>query len=208
MSSPSWFQFLTIAGALAAVNSVLIGGTIGLAVQAGTGTLAASASVGAIIGAAALAGHFARQRAIWHAARRQRGLLTAAMTGQILLAWLKLLALDGDLTRTRAEPRTLRPGAARRRPAGPRGTAAPPEDPGILAMGRGHHHRVAALRRAPASSLNRANHPSYPGRKPVEPPRHPARQPGHRHTQTLRSRRKRGPADVQRQPSNPMKDRS
>jgi Transposase DDE domain group 1 len=32
--------------------------------------------------------------------------LTAAMTGQILLAWLKLLALDGDLAT--AEPRTLR----------------------------------------------------------------------------------------------------
>ena len=33
--------------------------------------------------------------------------LTAAMTGQILLAWLKLLALDGDLAR--AEPKALRP---------------------------------------------------------------------------------------------------
>jgi hypothetical protein len=32
--------------------------------------------------------------------------LTAAMTAQILLAWLKLLALDGDLAR--AEPKTLR----------------------------------------------------------------------------------------------------
>jgi hypothetical protein len=32
--------------------------------------------------------------------------LTAAMTGQILPAWLKLLALDGDLAT--AEPRTLR----------------------------------------------------------------------------------------------------
>jgi hypothetical protein len=32
--------------------------------------------------------------------------LTAAMTGQILLAWLKLLALDGDLAK--AEPRALR----------------------------------------------------------------------------------------------------
>jgi hypothetical protein len=32
--------------------------------------------------------------------------LTAAMTGQILLAWLKLIALDGDLAT--AEPRTLR----------------------------------------------------------------------------------------------------
>ena len=32
--------------------------------------------------------------------------LTAAMTGQILLSWLKLIALDGDLAR--AEPKTLR----------------------------------------------------------------------------------------------------
>ncbi len=39
MSSPSWYQFLTIAGALAVGNSVLIGGTLGLAVHAGTGTL-------------------------------------------------------------------------------------------------------------------------------------------------------------------------
>jgi hypothetical protein len=83
--------------------------------------------------------------------------LTAAMTGQILLAWLKLLALDGDLAR--AEPKTLRPGAARRRPAGARGPAAPPEDPGILAVGRGDHGRVAAHRRAPASPLSSANHP-------------------------------------------------
>jgi hypothetical protein len=29
------------------------------------------------------------------------------MTAQILLAWLKLLALDGDLAK--AEPKTLRP---------------------------------------------------------------------------------------------------
>jgi hypothetical protein len=32
--------------------------------------------------------------------------LTAAMTAQILLAWLKLLALDGNLAR--AEPKTVR----------------------------------------------------------------------------------------------------
>ena len=32
--------------------------------------------------------------------------LTAAMIAQILLAWLKLLALDGDLAK--AEPKTLR----------------------------------------------------------------------------------------------------
>ena len=69
VSTPFWYQFLTIAGALAVVNSVLIGGTFGLAVQAGTGALAASAPVGVITGATALAGHFARQRATWRAAR-------------------------------------------------------------------------------------------------------------------------------------------
>jgi hypothetical protein len=37
------------------------------------------------------------------------------MTGQILLAWLKLLALDGELAR--AEPKTLRPGCCTPRPA-------------------------------------------------------------------------------------------
>ena len=37
VSSPSQYQFVTIAGALAVVNSVLIGGTPGLAVQAGMG---------------------------------------------------------------------------------------------------------------------------------------------------------------------------
>jgi len=52
------------------VDSVLIGGAAGLAVQAGTGTLAASAAAGVITGAAALAAHLARQRAIWRAAAR------------------------------------------------------------------------------------------------------------------------------------------
>jgi hypothetical protein len=37
---PPWYPFPTIAGALATVNSVLIGGTCGLAVSSGTGTLA------------------------------------------------------------------------------------------------------------------------------------------------------------------------
>jgi len=49
-------------------------------VQAGTGTLAASASAGVITGAAALAGHFARQRAIWRAAR-QSGTIPAQAEG-------------------------------------------------------------------------------------------------------------------------------
>ena len=71
VSRPSWYQFLTIAGAVAVVNSVLIGGTLGLAVQASTQTAAASAAAGAITGVGALAAHLARQRAIWRAAARQ-----------------------------------------------------------------------------------------------------------------------------------------
>ena len=68
MSSPAWYQFLTIVGALAVVNSVVIGGVAGLAVQAGIGALAASATAGVITGAGALAAHFGRQRATWRAA--------------------------------------------------------------------------------------------------------------------------------------------
>jgi hypothetical protein len=41
VASPSRYQVLTIAGALAVGNSVLIGGTLGLAMKAGTGALAA-----------------------------------------------------------------------------------------------------------------------------------------------------------------------
>ena len=41
-----------------------------------------------------------------HAYKVNQAWLTAAMTAQILLAWLKLLALDGDLAK--AEPKTLR----------------------------------------------------------------------------------------------------
>jgi Transposase DDE domain group 1 len=82
--------------------------------------------------------------------------LTAAMIASILLAWLKLLALDGNLAK--AEPKTLRrPGAARRGPAGPRRPETAPENPGDLAMGRSDHRRLAAHRRAPSSSLNSTN---------------------------------------------------
>ena len=74
--------------------------------------------------------------------------LTAAMTGQILLAWLKLLTLDGDLAS--AEPRRggrpLHPP-----PDWPAAATAPPENPGHLAMGRGDHHCLAAHRRPSAS---------------------------------------------------------
>jgi hypothetical protein len=69
-----------MAGALAVVNSVLIAGVVGLAVQAGTRALAVSAAVGVITGAAALAAHFIRQRATWRAAAQQSA-PTAQPTG-------------------------------------------------------------------------------------------------------------------------------
>ncbi len=50
------------------------------------------------------------------------------MTACILLSWLKLLALDGDLAI--AEPKTLRPRPARRRPPRPRRA---PQNPEIAA---------------------------------------------------------------------------
>ena len=84
--------------------------------------------------------------------------LTAAMTRQILLAWLKLLGLDGDLAR--AEPKTLRVLRAAARWA-----AAPPENPGILAVSRSGHGCLAAHQRAPARPLSSANRPCYPGRR-------------------------------------------
>jgi hypothetical protein len=68
VASPSWYEFLTIAGALAVVNSVLNGGTLGLAVRAGTGALTASPPAGVTTGAGALAGHLARQQATWRVA--------------------------------------------------------------------------------------------------------------------------------------------
>ena len=75
--------------------------------------------------------------------------LTATMTAQILLAWLRLLALDGDLAR--AEPKTLRYRilhAAARLVRGGRRRRLKFQVPG---HGLGDHHRVAAHRRAPAT---------------------------------------------------------
>ena len=115
--------------------------------------------------------------------------LTAAMIAQILLAWLKLLALDGDLAR--AEPKTLRYrvlNAAARLVL--RRAAAPLEIPRELALDRGDHPGLAAHLRTTGHRLTST--------KPVPAtrawnlwglwkPRHPARQPGPSHTQTLKS---------------------
>jgi hypothetical protein len=69
--------------------------------------------------------------------------LDAAMTGCILLAWLKLIALDGHLAK--AEPKTLRcrllHATARLVRGGRRGT---PQDRRRLALDGRDHHRLAA----------------------------------------------------------------
>ena len=72
--------------------------------------------------------------------------LTAAMMAQILLAWLKLFVLDGDLAK--AEPKTLRPGPARRRPPGARWASPPLEIPRQLVLGRSDHPGLEADLRA------------------------------------------------------------
>jgi hypothetical protein len=97
------------------------------------------------------------------------------MTACVLLAWLRLLALDGDLTR--AEPKTLRyrvlHAAARlvRRRA-----ATMAENRRGLALGRGDHDRVAADRNPAASTLTTTN-PSRRARKKTPGPWNP-RPPG------------------------------
>jgi hypothetical protein len=89
------------------------------------------------------------------------------MTGQILLAWLKLLALDGDLAR--AEPKWHRVNALRKPPGqrqvvpaiqerDPRG----PWNPGHLARQPDHRH-TPALNSAPERGPDTAvRQPSTP----------------------------------------------
>ena len=108
------------------------------------------------------------------------------MMAQILLAWLKLLALDGDLAR--AEPKTLRyrvlHAAARLVRGGRRSRwkiaanwpwAGRSRGPGSVSARcptpADQHGPVPATRRKPPGLWN---------------PRHPAGQPGHRHTRTLK----------------------
>ena len=73
----------------------------------------------------------------------------AALTAAALLAWLRLLALDGALAK--AEPKTLAH-PARRRPPGAQRPPALPQDRRCLALGtcdRGRLNRVSALAQAP-----------------------------------------------------------
>ena len=134
--------------------------------------------------------------------------LDASMTACILLAWLRLLALDGDLAK--AEPKTLRR-PAHRRPARARRAAAMAENRRILALGRGDYHRLAADRRASASTLTSMT-ASQRARKetpgPVEPPatRPTTGPPSYPDTKIWPQNTARYAASAQRQPSTPMKD--
>jgi hypothetical protein len=119
--------------------------------------------------------------------------LTIAMTGQILLAWLNLLSLDGGLAK--AEPKTMRYRVLHAAAlAGTRRMAAPAKNPGILTAGRGHH-RLAAHRYASASPLNSANHPCDPRKDKPRARGLPATAPpvGPPSTQTLKSRSQAAP---------------
>jgi hypothetical protein len=115
--------------------------------------------------------------------------LTAAMTAQILLAWLRLLALDGDLAK--AEPKTLRyrvlhaaarlvhGGRRRRLKSRPPGHGPRPSPPPGSASTRSRkppdqHKTIPATQE------------EHPGARGT--PGHPARQPDHRHTRALKSR--------------------
>ena len=97
--------------------------------------------------------------------------LAASLIAATLLAWLKLLALDGDLAK--AEPKTLRQDPARRGAAGPRRAPAPPADRGGLAVGGGDRRRMGRDQRPAAGPVSRAK-TSLRSRKepwgPVEPP--------------------------------------
>jgi Transposase DDE domain group 1 len=130
--------------------------------------------------------------------------LDAAMTGCILLAWLKLIALDGDLAR--AEPKTLRyrllHAAAR-----------------LVRGGRRRTLKIAANWPGPRSSSPPGN-ASAPSRtqsdqqKPVPPSKKgvpgpaesPATRPDSRatrHAPPVKSGTRNPPDDRQRQPSDP-----
>ena len=58
----------------------------------------------------------------------------AALTAATLLAWLKLLALDGTLAR--AEPKTCATASCTPPPGSPEAAAGAPQHPGHLALGR------------------------------------------------------------------------
>ena len=127
--------------------------------------------------------------------------LTAAMTAADPAGLAQAAGPGRRPGQGRAQDAAL-PGPARRRPAGPRRPAAPPENPGHLAMGRGDHRRLAAHRRAPASPLTSTN-PSLRSRKenpgPVEPP---ATRPASRATVIPRAL-KSGPGNAARRPPAP-----
>ena len=116
--------------------------------------------------------------------------LGVSLIAAALPSWLRLIALDGDLAR--AEPKTLRyrvlHAAGKLLRGGPPPTA---ENPCHLALGRGHSHRLGPDHRPATRTLTSAKPPLRHGRSnpgACGTPGQPARQPGHRHTPTVKSR--------------------
>jgi hypothetical protein len=107
--------------------------------------------------------------------------LAASLIAATLLAWLRLLALDGALAR--AEPRTLRyrllHAAARITPGR---TPAAAEDPGKLALGARHRHRLGPHQRPRPRALTSTAraHPDDHATRGLRKP--PASRPGSRAT--------------------------
>jgi hypothetical protein len=124
-----------------------------------------------------------------HAFALNQAWLAAALSAATLLAWLRLLALDGSLAR--AERKTLRYGilhaSGRLARSGRRRrlkiAATWPWAPAITAA----WDQVAGPAPSPMTSNQTVPAIKEGTVGPVEPS-HPARQPGHRHTRTLKSR--------------------
>ena len=113
--------------------------------------------------------------------------LTASLTAATLLAWLKLLALDGDLAK--AEPKTLRYRilhAAARLTRSSRRRSSNPRD---LALGRRHRNRLGPDHCPAASPLTSGTVPATKEGQPRGPwnPR-PLASTGPCHTGTIKSR--------------------
>ena len=133
-----------------------------------------------------------------HAFALNQAWLAAALIAATLLAWLRLLALDGDLAK--AEPKTLRyrilHAAARLTRSGRR---APPQDLRHLALG--HRRSSPPGTGSPPCPKPPDQHEAIPAIKERNPgacgnPGHPARQPGHRHTRTINQDPLRGLAAI------------
>ncbi len=107
--------------------------------------------------------------------------LSASLIAATLLAWLKLIALDGALARSRAQDLAIQD-LARRRPPGPQRLPPDPQDRRHLALGRHHHRSVAASRRARPRAITDRPCPAPPTSQTQAPWKPPDTRPASRAT--------------------------